>query len=163
MESMFTSWFEANKTYIEARGLTYNKFVSKFVYVKKTREWKPKKKGYTTTYELYYLRMMVTHVRRPRSYDEIKTFNNVKFDSFRDACFTMGFIGDNKEFIVAIEEASHWGSGHYLRLLFVHMLLSSSMNRPTYVWKRNMTIIIRRNSLFSTKNCKQQRHMILSF
>ncbi|KAI5404812.1 hypothetical protein KIW84_051829 [Lathyrus oleraceus] len=140
-ESMFTSWFEANCKYPEAQNLTYSKFVSKFVYVKKKREWKPRKKGYTigrliwvppTTGELYYLRLMLTHVKGSRSYNDIKTVNNVKYDTFRDACFAMGFIGDDREFIAAIKEANHWGSCQYLRLLFVHMLLSGSINRPRH-------------------------------
>lgn len=50
---------------------------------------------------------MLTHVRGPRSYDEIKIVNNVKYGSFRDACFAIGVIGDDKEFTVAIEETSH--------------------------------------------------------
>ncbi|XP_050915005.1 uncharacterized protein LOC127129950 [Lathyrus oleraceus] len=100
-ESMFTSWFEANCKYPEAQNLTYSKFVSKFVYVKKKREWKPRQKGYTigrliwvppTTGELYYLRLMLTHVKGPRSYNDIKTVNNIKYDTFQDACFAMGSI-----------------------------------------------------------------------
>jgi hypothetical protein len=47
IESMFTSWFEANRKYPEAKTLTYGQFVSKFVYVKRTRTWKPRKRGYT--------------------------------------------------------------------------------------------------------------------
>ncbi|XP_058741448.1 uncharacterized protein LOC131613826 [Vicia villosa] len=46
-ESMFTSWFESNKTYEEARLLTYGDFVSKFIYHKRSRSWKPRKRGYT--------------------------------------------------------------------------------------------------------------------
>ncbi|KAI5410637.1 hypothetical protein KIW84_055960 [Lathyrus oleraceus] len=149
-ESMFTSWFEANCKYPEAQNLTYNKFVSKFVYVKKKREWKPRQKGYTigrliwvppTTGELYYLRLMLTHVKGPRSYNDTKTVNNVKYDTFRDACFAMGFIGDDREFIAAIKEANHWGSGQYLRLLFVHMLLSGSINRPRHVWSKTCHLL----------------------
>ncbi|KAI5428313.1 hypothetical protein KIW84_033342 [Lathyrus oleraceus] len=149
-ESMFTSWFEANCKYPEAQNLTYSKFVSKFVYVKKKREWKPRQKGYTigrliwvppTTGELYYLRLMITHVKGPRSYNDIKTVNNVKYDTFRDACFAMGFIGDDREFIAAIKEANHWGSGQYLRLLFVHMLLSGSINRPRHVWSKTCHLL----------------------
>ncbi|KAI5396394.1 hypothetical protein KIW84_062559 [Lathyrus oleraceus] len=149
-ESMFTSWFEANCKYPEAQNLTYSKFVSKFVYVKKKREWKPRQKGYTigrliwvppTTGELYYLRLMLTHVKGPRSYNDIKTVNNVKYDTFRDACFAMGFIGDDRELIAAIKEANHWGSGQYLRLLFVHMLLSGSINRPRHVWSKTCHLL----------------------
>lgn len=77
---MFTAWFEANNKYLEARELTYNKFILKFVYVKKKKSGSPKK-GYTigrliwvppVTGELYYLRMILTHVKGPRSYDKIK-------------------------------------------------------------------------------------------
>ncbi|KAI5383244.1 hypothetical protein KIW84_070594 [Lathyrus oleraceus] len=141
---------EANCKYPEAQNLTYSKFVSKFVYVKKKREWKPRQKGYTigrliwvppTTGELYYLRLMLTHVKGPRSYNDIKTVNNVKYDTFRDACFAMGFIGDDREFIAAIKEANHWGSGQYLRLLFVHMLLSGSINRPRHVWSKTCHLL----------------------
>ncbi|KAI5422461.1 hypothetical protein KIW84_045778 [Lathyrus oleraceus] len=150
-ESMFTSWFEANCKYPEAQNLTYSKFVSKFVYVKKKREWKPRQKGYTigrliwvppTTGELYYLRLMLTHVKGPHSYNDIKTVNNVKYDTFRDACFAMGFIGDDREFIAAIKEANHWGSGQYLRLLFVHMLLSGSINRSRHVWSKTCHLLV---------------------
>ncbi|XP_058726301.1 uncharacterized protein LOC131597634 [Vicia villosa] len=149
-ESMFTAWFEANQKYTEAQQLTYSNFVSKFVYVKKKREWKPRQKGYTigrliwvppTTGELYFLRMMLTHVKGPRNYSELKIVNNVKYDTFRDACFAMGFIGDDREFIAAISEAFQWGSGHYLRLLFVHMLLSSSINRPRHVWSKTRHLL----------------------
>jgi hypothetical protein len=47
----------------------------------------------------------------------------------------MGFLEDDREFISAIEEANLWGSGTFLRKLFVMMLLSGSMNRPDHVWE----------------------------
>jgi hypothetical protein len=147
---MFTAWFEANKKYPEAKELTYGKFVSNFVYDKKKREWKPRQKGYTIgrliwvppcTGELYYLRLMLTHVKGPCCYRDIKFVRGILYDSFRDACFAMGFLGDDKEFIEAIKEANHWGSGHFLRILFCHMLLSSSINRPNHVWKNTWRIL----------------------
>ncbi|XP_058759678.1 uncharacterized protein LOC131632992 [Vicia villosa] len=53
----------------------------------------------------------------------------------------MGLIGDDREFISAITEAFHWGSGHYLRLLFVDMLLSRSINRPKHVWSKTRHLL----------------------
>lgn len=53
----------------------------------------------------------------------------------------MGFIGDDKEFIAKITKANHWGSGHFFRVLFVHMSLSSSMNRPSYVWSKTQGLL----------------------
>jgi len=46
-ESMFTSWMECNKKYSDARELTYPQFVTKYVYNKNQRCWKPRKKGNT--------------------------------------------------------------------------------------------------------------------
>ncbi|XP_058775274.1 uncharacterized protein LOC131649531 [Vicia villosa] len=144
-ESMFTAWFEANKTYEEARLLTYGDFVSKFVYHKRSRSWKPRKRGYTigrliwvpqSTGELFYLRMMLTVKKGPLCYQDIKTVDGKKLKTFRDACFAMGFLQDDREFVEAIKEAHQWGSGHFLRKLYVTMLLSSSMNRPEHVWRK---------------------------
>lgn len=42
-DSMFLSWLEANKIYSDAKNLTYSKFVSKFVYQRRKRSWKPRK------------------------------------------------------------------------------------------------------------------------
>ncbi|XP_058761349.1 uncharacterized protein LOC131634741 [Vicia villosa] len=149
-ESMFTAWLVANAKYEEAQTLTYGQFVSKFVYHKKKREWKPRKKGFTigrliwvppTTGELFYLRMMLTVAKGPTTYEEIRTVDNIQYDTFRDACFAMGFLEDDKEYIAAIKEASHWGTGHFLRKLFVIMLLSGAVNRPAHVWEQTWLLL----------------------
>ncbi|XP_058741213.1 uncharacterized protein LOC131613572 [Vicia villosa] len=144
-ESMFTAWFEANNSFEEARLLTYGDFVSKFVYHKRSRSWKPWKRGYTIgrlcwvpqcSGELFYLIMTLTVVKGPLCYNDIKKVDGVQHKTFRKACFAMGFLQDDREFIEAIKEAHVWGSGLFLRKLFVTMLLSSSMNRPAHVWRK---------------------------
>jgi hypothetical protein len=79
---------------------------------------------------------MLTKVQGPTSYKNIRTVNNVCYDTYKEACFASGFLMDDKEYIVAIKEASVWGSGHFLRLLFVTLLIVSSMHRPKHVWKK---------------------------
>ncbi|KAL4578423.1 hypothetical protein LXL04_014546 [Taraxacum kok-saghyz] len=37
-----------------------------------------------------------------------------EFPTFREACYAFGLLQDDKEYIDAIEEASHSGSGSYL-------------------------------------------------
>ncbi|XP_058741375.1 uncharacterized protein LOC131613747 [Vicia villosa] len=144
-ESMFTAWMEANKTYPEARNLTYSNFLTKFVYDKRYRRWRPRKRGHTigrliwvppSTGELYYLRMMLTVAKGPTCYEDINKVGGIVRDSFRDACFEMRFLNDDKEFVAAINEAKDWGSEHFLRKLFVTMLLSGTINRPRHVWKK---------------------------
>jgi hypothetical protein len=143
-ESMFTSWFEANKIYPQGRDLTYGQFVSKFVYRKKERKWKPRKRGYTigrliwvppSTGELYFFRMMLTVIQGATCYDDLRKIGETQYFSYRDACFAMGFLEDDRVYITAIKEAKDWGSGHFLRRLFVIMLLANTMNRPRHVWE----------------------------
>ncbi|XP_061339919.1 uncharacterized protein LOC133286514 [Gastrolobium bilobum] len=45
--SMFESWMEANKNFLEGRDLTYAEYPTYFVYKEDTQEWHPRKKGFS--------------------------------------------------------------------------------------------------------------------
>jgi hypothetical protein len=77
---------------------------------------------------------MLTVMKGPTCYDDIRKIGDTQYFSFRDACFAMGFLGDDKEYILAIKESKDWSSGYFLRKLFVIMLLASTMERPRHVW-----------------------------
>ena len=134
-----------NQAFVEGQSLTYSEFVTKFVYNQKQRCWQLRKKGYTigrlqwvppTTGELFYLRMMLTVCRGPISFEDIRTVDGVEYSTYREACFAMGFLQDDREFIAAIQEAKDWGSAPYLRNLFVLLLLTGTMNKPEQVWEK---------------------------
>uniref|UniRef100_A0A0R0EF43 ATP-dependent DNA helicase n=1 Tax=Glycine max TaxID=3847 RepID=A0A0R0EF43_SOYBN len=142
-DSKFISWMNTNQNSVEGRNITYTEFVSKFVYSKKKRCWHLRKKGYTIgrllwvspiTDELFYLRMMFTVCKGPTSIEDLRTVGNVQYPTYREACFAMGFLQDDKEFIEAIKEAKDWGSTHYIRKLFVLLLLTATMNKPEQAW-----------------------------
>ena len=141
-DSKFISWMNTNQNSVEGRNLTYAEFVSKFVYNQKKRCWHLRKKGYTIgrllwvppiTGELFYLRMMLTVCKGPTSFEDLRTVDNVQYSTYKEACFAMGFLQDDKEFIEAIKEAKDWGSAHYIRKLFVLLLLTATMNKPEQV------------------------------
>ncbi|KAL1333322.1 uncharacterized protein [Arachis hypogaea] len=149
-QSMFTAWMEANNNYSEAKELIYSEFPRFFVYNKKEKIWSRRKCGYTigrlyyvppTCGELFYLRMMLNFVRGPTNYDQIKSANGVIHNSFRDACFALGLLNDDREYIEAIKEASCWGLGDYLRKFFTVMLMSNSVSRPEHVWKETWRLL----------------------
>ncbi|OIW15606.1 hypothetical protein TanjilG_08182 [Lupinus angustifolius] len=161
---------EANKKYPEGRTLAYAQYVSKFVYVKKTRSWKPRKSGYTIgrliwvspcTSELYYLRMMLTIVKGPTCYENIRIVSNIRYEIFRDACFACGLLKDDREYIEALREAKDWGFGFYLRKLFVTMLLSTSMNRPNHVWQ-NTWQWLSDGILYNQRNISNNQGLVLT-
>lgn len=49
---------------------------------------------------------MLIVVKGSTTYEEIRKVVGTQYFTFRDACFAMGFLGDDKEFILAIKEAS---------------------------------------------------------
>ncbi|KAG4936818.1 hypothetical protein JHK82_051036 [Glycine max] len=79
--------------------------------------------------------MMLVVAKGPCSYEEIKIVVGVEYPTFREACFAIGFLHDGREYIKAIKEANNWVSSHYLRKLFVTMLISNRINRPNHVWQ----------------------------
>jgi len=143
-ESMFTSWMECNKKYSNARDLTYPQFVTRCVYNKNQRCWKPRKKGNTigrlmwlppATGELCYLRRMLEIVKGPMSYVDMRTVENITYPTFREACEASRFLADDIEYVEAIKEAKEWGLGNFLRRLFV-ILMSNSIQKPDDLWKK---------------------------
>ncbi|KAL3024818.1 hypothetical protein AAZX31_04G146800 [Glycine max] len=144
-DSKFLAWMNSNKCFSEGRNLTYSQFVSKFMYNQKARSWNLRKKGNTidrliwvqpTTGELFYLRMMLTTCKGPTSFEDIRTVENVLYPTYREACFAMGFLQDDREFVEAIKEAKDWGTANYLRKLFVLMLLTGVITKPEELWNQ---------------------------
>ena len=144
-DSKFLAWMNSNKCFSEGRNLTYSQFVSKFVYNQKARSWNLRKKGNTigrliwvppTTGELFYLRMMLTACKGATSFEDIRTVENVLYLTYREACFAMGFLQDDREFMEAIKEAKDWGTTNYLRKLFVLILLSGVITKPEELWSQ---------------------------
>ncbi|XP_012827649.1 PREDICTED: uncharacterized protein LOC105948935 [Erythranthe guttata] len=141
---MFLAWFEANKKYPPARELRYGEFPQHYVYKEDSRVWVPRKQGFSigrvTTVppgkgEDFYLRLLLNIQRGCTSYEDIRTVSGNVYATFKDACYILGLLEDDKEYIGAIKEAYGWANGHFLRLLFAVMLISKSLSRPEYVWE----------------------------
>ncbi|XP_015971238.1 uncharacterized protein LOC107494716 [Arachis duranensis] len=77
--TMFLAWMEANKKFESGQILIYAEFPNQFVYDRKVR------RGCTT-------------------YESIRTANGITYSSFQDACYSMGLLCDDREFITAINE-----------------------------------------------------------
>ncbi|XP_074267073.1 uncharacterized protein LOC141590375 [Silene latifolia] len=84
---------------------------------------------------------MLNHVKGPKSYEDIRRVNGTLYDTYREACYAYGLIGDDKEYIDAIEEASEWASGFYLRNLFATLLLSGTLSMPSRVWEATWSLL----------------------
>ncbi|XP_076913628.1 uncharacterized protein LOC143572322 [Bidens hawaiensis] len=86
--------------------------------------------------EAYFLRILLNKVKGPKSFEDIRTVYGQTFPTVRDACYALGLLDDDTEYIEAIKEASASSSGYYLRALFRSMLLSSSLSKLDFVWEK---------------------------
>ncbi|XP_057720223.1 uncharacterized protein LOC130934697 [Arachis stenosperma] len=143
--TMFTGWMMANRRFMEGRSLTYVEYPGKFVYCLKSREWKPRQRGFSigrlsfahpSSGELFYMRMLLNVQRGCTSFRSIRTVNGVTYDTFQEACSAMGFLIDDNKYVSAIKEVAELASAAQLRRLFVILLLSGSMGRPLLVWEQ---------------------------
>ncbi|CAG8540210.1 12608_t:CDS:2 [Dentiscutata heterogama] len=79
-----------------------------------------------TAGERFYLRLLLTKIRGPQSFDHLKTVNNITYPTFKDACIALGLLEDDNEWKQRLEEAAIMRSGAQLRLLFAVILIHSS-------------------------------------
>nr|KAJ0201365.1 hypothetical protein LSAT_V11C600327900 [Lactuca sativa] len=93
--------------------------VIKFVWKLNDRLWKPRKIGRSIERihsvspklgKVYFLRILLNKMKGPKSFEEICTVNGEEFPTFRDACYALGLLDDDKEYVDAIKEASHSGT-----------------------------------------------------
>ncbi|XP_074297193.1 uncharacterized protein LOC141627891 [Silene latifolia] len=104
---------------------------------------------------------MLNHVKGPKSYEDIRRVNGTLYDTYKEACYAYGLIGDDKEYIDAIEEASEWASGFYLRNLFATLLLSGTLSMPSRVWEATWSLLAD-DILHRQRNILQNRGLELT-
>ncbi|KAK9714758.1 hypothetical protein RND81_06G117800 [Saponaria officinalis] len=150
----FLNWMSCNNSEDDdmqvAKQLLYCQFPTEFAWKKEKRQWSHRENGFTigklrhvppTCGELYFIRIMLNHIKCPKCFEDIRTVNGVVYPTYREACYAIGIIGDDKEYIDAIVEASFWGSGYYLRNLFSILLLSGTLSMPSIVWDKSWHLL----------------------
>ncbi|XP_028791347.1 uncharacterized protein LOC114747221 [Neltuma alba] len=149
-ESMFLGWLAKNKEDSFARTLTYTEFPQYYTFNKQKREWRMRQRGFSVSRlahvspsqgEAYYLQVLLTKMRGPLSYRDIRTVDNVVQPTFRAVCYALGLLQDDQEYIDAVKEAAFWATGQYLRRFFVSMLLCHCLSNPILVWEQTKHLI----------------------
>ncbi|KAF7831919.1 ATP-dependent DNA helicase PIF1-like [Senna tora] len=167
-QSKFIAWFEANKRYPFARDLTYGQFPTKFVFKLDSREWYIRKAGYAIGRlyyvplglgELHYLCLLLTFVKGATSFEDIRTVNGVLHPTFKDACYAMGLLDDDEEYVDGITEASNWSSGVYLRKLFLTLLVQNTILSLNTYGKRHGKLLSIEHSKLLTSLTDEQRNI----
>ncbi|XP_058227941.1 uncharacterized protein LOC131336209 [Rhododendron vialii] len=138
----FFTWYATNPN---STPHTYQEFPQFFVWNKINNVWTPRKFGFAigrmyfaspNCGEKFYFRLLLTIVKGPKSYKDLRTVDNVVYDTFKSACVAGGLLEDDDEWVQCLEEAAIMQTGYQLRRLFCVILTQCSPLQPLELWKR---------------------------
>src|SRR5438105_13953126 len=95
------------------------------------KRWKKRQHGFKierlyyvnpTEGERFYLQMLLMIVKGAPTYEDIRTYNGVVYQTFKEACAARGLLSDDKEWYNIFEETANWTTYLELRNLFVIIL-----------------------------------------
>lgn len=84
--------------------------------------------------ECYFLRILLNNVIGPTSFEYLRTVNGVICQSYQEACLQLGLIGDDKEWIEAMNESKLCDSPYKMRQLFTTILAFCEISNPKELW-----------------------------
>ena len=87
--------------------------------------------------ELLYLRMLLVSVKGATSFDYLKTVHGVTYGTFKEACTAIGLIGDDQEWDLCLQDATHVEvSAFKLRQLYCIILVNNHPQSPEKLWTK---------------------------
>jgi hypothetical protein len=122
-------------------------FPEHFTWSKQNNTWKRREKEMGTIGrmlaihpscgELYYLRILLCHVRGPTSFVDIRTVNGQELRDYKETCIEMGLLEDDREWDRCLCEAEHDQIPRQLRNLFATILIQCDPMYPARLWNKH--------------------------
>ena len=143
--TMLTAFFDLNRTNLLAHNYTYQELPLHFVWDSRKKQWNDRQRGGTigrlyfvspTAGERFYLRTLLTTVKGPTGWDDLRMFNGTKHPTFHAACLARGLLKNDNEWRQCLEEASLTHLGDSLRHLFSLILRHCQPSEPHVLWEQ---------------------------
>ena len=143
--SKLMAFFLYNEQFTDGHGYLYSEFPAHFAWKIKTCTWQKRRRleGVTigrmyhcnpVSGERYYLRLLLTSVRGPRSFDELYFVDGVRHDTYQAACIARGLAEDDQEWYHCFNEAILFTPASGLRTLFLTGLRQRLITDPQQIW-----------------------------
>ena len=127
-----------------AKDLPYQDLPLYYTYKNKSNVWN-RRKRYTPAVgrlfsvsvvesERYHLRLLLTHVHGPTSFEYLRVFNGLLYSTYKECCVARKLIDHDSEWSACLDEAKDSCTAPQLRHLFVLILLHNEPSNPTVLW-----------------------------
>ena len=164
--SKLEAFFQLCQECPQSRQYTYQEIPEHFVWHSGEGVWKVRKKGkrvgrlnssHYSTGELWYLRMLLSRVRGPTCFTDIRTVEGVTYNTFGETCGALGLLNDDNEWHEAIRENAETAMPYQLRSLFVHIIVNCQVSDVNKLWRSNWKcmsedILLKRKKLTGQQN-----------
>ena len=158
--TMLTAFFEVNKKEVEAREYLYPDILKHYTYNKVNKEFtkRVRKTDGTINHpdgrlsnmvgrlpviglnmhqkELFFLRMLLYHVKGPTCFEDLKTVNGQICETFQQACIQLGLFEDDSEIEKCLTEAATVKFAAQFRQLFVTLLVQVIPSNPRELYEK---------------------------
>nr|XP_047141074.1 uncharacterized protein LOC124816090 [Hydra vulgaris] len=142
-DTHLTAWFKLNAENNEARQYSYVEIPYHFVFGKNCM-WKVRQRGsdkvvvrmykVSSFCELFFLRLLLLHVKGAKSFEGLRTVHGTDFNTFREACYHLGLLQDDIEWRNTLTEAAATRMPKQIRLLFSIILTLCEPDDPLHLW-----------------------------
>eukprot|EP00959_Pyramimonas_sp_CCMP1952_P127287 2662318-Pyramimonas_sp.AAC.1 len=142
-----TAWFQFNQEHPElAADVLYPDMPAGFVFNQRSKKWCQRRQHQRfpaigrmyyvtpTAGERFYLRLLLNNVPGCKSYEDVRTVDNVVCATFREAAARRGLLRGDEEWDWALQEATEWQMCPQLRSLFVNILMFCAPDNPLQLW-----------------------------
>nr|XP_047129329.1 uncharacterized protein LOC105848913 [Hydra vulgaris] len=143
-DTHLTAWFKLNVENEQARHYPYVEIPYHFVFDSKHCKWKVRQRGSNKVIvrmykvspigEIFYLRMLLLHVRGAVSFEDLRTVNGTVFNTFPEACSQLGLLQDDAEWRNTLTKAAATRLPNQIRQLFSIILTFCEPDDPLNLW-----------------------------
>ena len=86
--------------------------------------------------ECFFLRMLLTKIRGPTSFEYLRTYEGRVCETYREACQLRGLLEDDRHWESALREAAATRSPRQMRRLFALIISACSPSNPSGLWEK---------------------------
>ncbi|KAK8931408.1 hypothetical protein KSP39_PZI016221 [Platanthera zijinensis] len=170
-KSMLTEFFRAYNDDHEREKYLYKDFPKYYRYLSAERKWIPRvstQKVIGRIYavnpmegERFYLRLLLNHVKGPKSFEDLKCTGGVQCTTFKQAAEQHGLLEEDNSIRDCLAEARCFRMPNSLRRLFATILLYCEPTSVQDLWDENFDSMTEDYTSSSTSNSSYQKDNLL--